>query len=273
MSDSPEGSHPKGPVGPSAGRFDGKVGVVTGGASGIGLATVRRFVAEGAQVVIGDIDQAGLDAVVEQLGDRVAALRCDVSVESDVKELVGTAVERFGGLHIAFANAGVAALGRLIDVRPHDWMRVIEVNVLGPVLMIKHAAPVMSEGGSIVITASLNAVQPAAGMSAYCCSKAAASMLAQVGAMELGSRGIRVNAVGPGLVRTALTEAAWQLPGMAEDFLENQPLSDPITSDDIAATVAFLASDDARAVTGTLQLVDGGARTKRYPDMLSHLGM
>src|SRR5215510_3406589 len=224
------------------GRLDGKVAVVTGGASGIGLATVRRFVAEGARVVMDDVDA-----------------------------LVATAVDRFGALHLAFANAGIGSMALLADVDIAEWMRVVEVNLVGPVLTIKHAARRMQDGGSIVLTASLNAVQPAAGMSAYCCTKAAVAMLAQVAAMELGSRGIRVNAIGPGLVRTGLTDAMWLMPAIVDEFAENAPLGEGITADDVASLVAFLASDEARWISGELHLVDGGAHTKRYPDLFARV--
>jgi len=251
-------------------RFAGKVVVVTGGASGIGLATARRLVAEGARVVIGDIDAVRLKAAESDLGDAVAGLRCDVRAEEDVESLMAMAESRFGGLHVAFANAGVGSLGLITDSSAADWARVVEVNLLGPMLTVKHAARRMPGGGSIIITASLNAVQPAVGMGAYCCSKAALAMLAQVAALELGPRRIRVNAIGPGLVRTALSEGMWLAPALIEEFADNAPLAAAITPDDVAGLVAFLASDEASSITGTLQLVDGGAHTRRYPDILAH---
>jgi NAD(P)-dependent dehydrogenase (short-subunit alcohol dehydrogenase family) len=254
-------------------RLEGKVAVVTGGASGIGLATVHRLVADGAKVAIGDIDEAGLGAVAAELGDAVVTARCDVTVEADVEGLVAAAVDRFGGLHAAFANAGIGDFGVVAALDPDRFRQVLDINLLGPALTIKHASARMDDGGSIVITASLNAVQPAAGMSAYCCSKAGAAMLAQVAAMELGPRRIRVNAVGPGLVRTGLTEGMWMLPELVEEYQGNQVIPEQITAEDIAATVAFLVSDDARAITGTLQLVDGGGHTKRYPEMLRIFGL
>jgi 3-oxoacyl-[acyl-carrier protein] reductase len=187
----------------SSGRLEGKVAVVTGGASGIGLATARRFVAEGARVMLGDLNADALATVQAELGDAVAGARGDVSVEDDVEALVAAAVDRFGPVDVAFANAGIGSMAPITEIDAAEWMRVVEVNLLGPLLTIKHAARRMQDGGSIVLTASLNAVQPAAGMSAYCCTKAAVAMLAQVAAMELGPRGIRVNAIGP----------AWCAPG------------------------------------------------------------
>jgi NAD(P)-dependent dehydrogenase (short-subunit alcohol dehydrogenase family) len=255
----------------STGRLAGKVAVVTGGASGIGLAAVRRFVAEGARVVIGDIDGDRLSAAEPDLGDAVVRHRCDVRAENDVEALMAAAEDRFGALHVAFANAGTGSIAPIMDADPADWMRVIEVNLLGPLLTVKHAARRMPHGGSIILTASLNAVQPAAGMSAYCCSKAGLAMLAQVAALELGRNGIRVNAIGPGLVRTGMTEAMWLAPSIIGEFEENAPLGTAITPDDVAGLVAFLASDEAAAISGSLYLIDGAAHTKRYPDLLARL--
>jgi NAD(P)-dependent dehydrogenase (short-subunit alcohol dehydrogenase family) len=148
---------------------------------------------------------------------------------------------------------------------------VLEVDLIGPLLTTKHASRHMSAGGSIILTASLNAVQPAAGMSAYCCSKAGVAMLAQVAALELGPRGVRVNAIGPGLVRTPLTEGMWTMPSIVDEFNENAPLATDTSADDVANLVTFLASDEASSITGTLQLIDRGAHTKRYPDLPARL--
>jgi len=254
-----------------SGRLAGKVAIVTGGASGIGLATTRRFVAEGAHVVIGDLAVDNFAAIETELGDAVVAVRCDVRIEDDVRGLVATAVDRFGGLDIAFANAGIGAFTSIVDIDATDWMHTIEVNLLGPLLTTKHAAPAMRTGGSIIFTASLNAVQPAAGMSAYCTSKAAVAMLAQVAAMELGAKGIRVNAIGPGLVRTPLTEGMWLVPQIVADYDENAPLATTTSVDDVGALVTFLASDESSSISGTLQLIDRGAHTMRYPDVLGHI--
>jgi NAD(P)-dependent dehydrogenase (short-subunit alcohol dehydrogenase family) len=253
------------------GRFEGKVAVVTGGAAGIGLATTRRLVAEGGRVVVGDVDEAALALVADEFGEAVAAVRCDVTVEADVERLAETAVERFGRLDVAFANAGIGSVGRLVDADAGEWSRVLDVNLTGPFLTIKHAARRMAGGGSIVVTASLNAVQAGAGMGAYCCSKAGVAMLTQVAALELGPSGIRVNAVGPGLVRTQLTEGAFLLPAIVDEYEENTPLGRYATPEEIANVVAFLASDEAGFVSGSLYLIDGGAHTMRYPDIPARL--
>jgi NAD(P)-dependent dehydrogenase (short-subunit alcohol dehydrogenase family) len=253
------------------GRLAGKVALVTGGASGIGLASTQRFVAEGARVVVGDIDEDALGAVAKELGDGVATVRCDVTVEDDVARLADTAADRYGRLDVAFANAGIGSFSRVVDADLAEWSRVLDVNLTGPFLTIKHAARHMEQGGSIVVTASLNAVQAGPGMGAYCSSKAGVAMLVQVAALELGSAGIRVNAVGPGFVRTPLTEGAFHLTGIVEEYVENTPLGRHATPEDIAGVVAFLASDDAAYVSGSLYLVDGAAHTMRYPDIPTRL--
>ena len=251
----------------STGRLAGRVALVTGGASGIGLATARRFVADGARVVVGDIDEKRLDAVADDLGDAVATQRCDVTDEDDVARLADAAVERFGGLDIAFANAGTATIAPVVDLPLSEWSRVLDVNLTGPMLTIKHAARRMGDGGSIIATASLNAVQAGNGMAAYCVSKAGVAMLVEVAAIELGPRGIRVNAVGPGLVATTLTEGAFAIPGVVDEYEDNTVLGRHAQPSEVADLVAFLASDEAGFITGSLYLVDGGAHTKRYPDI------
>jgi NAD(P)-dependent dehydrogenase (short-subunit alcohol dehydrogenase family) len=252
-------------------RFEGKVALVTGGGSGIGLAAVERFVHEGARVAVGDIDKARLDRVQEQFGDAVAVVPCDVTAEEQVETLARAAVDAFGRLDVAFTNAGIGTSGLIVESDVDDWKRTVDVCLVGPMLTIKHSAPLMTDGGAIVVTASLNAVQPGRGMSAYCAAKAGAAMLVQVAAMELGPAGIRVNAIAPGLVRTGLTSGMWRVPEIVDEYVENAPIGRSATADEIANLVAFLASDEAGFMTGGLHLIDGGAATKRYPDVLGRV--
>lgn len=250
-----------------SGRFTDKVALVTGGASGIGLESTRRFVAEGAQVAVVDLDEAKLAAVAEELGDAVLTHRADVSSEDDVAAAVDATIERFGRLDVVYANAGIGGGGRITDMSLADWQRVLDINLTGPMLLIKHAAPKMNDGGSILVTASLNAVQAGHGMGAYCASKAGVAMLVRVAAMELGPRGIRVNAIAPGFVMTPLTEGVQLVPQILDEYVDNTVLGRYAAPAEIAALAAFLASDDAGFITGTLQLIDGGAANNRYPDI------
>jgi NAD(P)-dependent dehydrogenase (short-subunit alcohol dehydrogenase family) len=258
----------------AAGRLEGRVGVVTGAASGIGRAIARRFVAEGAAIVGGDIDAAGLDALAAELGDRFVAAPGDATVEADQAALVATAADRFGRLDIAVANAGTGHLAPIVDHDLADWRRIVDLCLTGVFLTVKHAGRALSAGGggSIVTMASLNAVQPAGGMSAYSSAKAGVAMLAEVAAMELGPAGVRVNAIGPGLVQTGLTAPMWMVPGVVEAFVENTTVGRFAQPDDVANLALFLASDESSFVTGSLFLVDGGAHTRRYPDLLALLG-
>ncbi len=251
----------------------GWVGLVTGAASGIGRAAARRFVAEGGKVVGGDIDDKGLAELEDELGpDVFVGARCDVTVEEDVAALVELATSRFGRLDVVVANAGNGTLGEIVDLDAAEWRRIVELSLTGAFLTIKHGGRALraaGNGGSIVTVASLNAVQPGRGVGAYCAAKAGAVALTEVAALELGRYGIRVNAVAPGLVQTGLTDALWQVPAIVEEYVENAPLGRFAQPEEIANVIYFLASEESSFVSGSLYSVDGGARTRRYPDMIA----
>ncbi|MEU8135775.1 SDR family NAD(P)-dependent oxidoreductase [Streptodolium elevatio] len=260
-----------GNAGGAAGRIDGKVALVTGAGAGIGQAVARRFAAEGALVVAGDIDKAALKVLADELGDRVAVARCDVTVEADVEALVALAVERFGGLDVAVANAGGGGSAELVDHDYAAFQRIVNLCLNGVFLTVKHAGAAMKaagRGGSIVNMASLNAVQAGRGMAAYCSAKAGVVALTEVAALELGRHGVRVNAVAPGLVRTQATGGIWHIPGVVDEYVENAPLGRFAEPAEVANVVLFLASDEAGFVSGSVYGVDGGARTGRYPDLI-----
>jgi NAD(P)-dependent dehydrogenase (short-subunit alcohol dehydrogenase family) len=249
------------------GRLEGLVAVVTGAASGIGRGITDRFVAEGALVVAADVDAGGLTAVDAAHGDRVATTVCDVTHEPDVAAATDLAVERFGGLDVAVANAGKGTYSPIVDHPLESWQEIVDLCLTGVFLTIKHAARVMRAGGSIITIASLNATQPSAGMSAYCAAKAGAVAVTNVAAMELGGRGIRANSIAPGLVQTSATGAFFGLPGMVDEFVENTTVGRFAQPSDVASVAVFLAGPESTFVSASMYRVDGGASTKRYPDL------
>lgn len=259
-----------------SGRFDGRVALVTGGASGIGRATAARLVAEGARVVLGDVNADALDAAVAELGGPAVAcgVRADVRVEADVEALVAAAVDRFGGLDLAVNAAGVGTLAPIPDHPVEEWDRVLDICLKGVFLSVKHEARAMRDGGrrgAIVNIASINGRLPAEGMVAYCSAKAAVEMLTRCAALELATHGIRVAGVGPGLVDTPLTAFTKAIPAIGEGYLRNTPLGRLGTVDDVSAAICWLLSDEASWVTGDTLFVDGGALAREYPRMLEIL--
>ena len=251
-------------------RYEGKVAVVTGAASGIGLAISRRVVAEGGVVVGGDIAADGLDALQRELGERVAVQRCDVTREADVESLVARAVDGFGGLHVAFNVAGASRPGLLVELAEEDWDFTVDLCLKGVFFGVKHAGRRMVEqgaGGAIVNIASLNSRVPMFFGGAYAAAKAGVVSLGQTGALELGEHGIRVSTVSPGLTDTPLVQGATAVPEVLAAFVERIPLKRPASPEDIAAAACFLASDDAGYITGANLFVDGGWEQTAYPDL------
>lgn len=252
------------------GRVDGKVVVVTGGASGIGEATARLFAAEGARVLVADIQEAAGRRVAGELGEAARFQYADVSRESDVRDLVEQAVGTFGRLDCMFNNAGVPGFAGPIDETPiEEFEQTLRVHLGGVFLGIKHAAPVMkSQGsGSIVNTASVAGLQTGFGPHAYSVAKAAIVHLTRMAAVELGESGIRVNCVCPGGITTPIfgvafglgrEEAEQTVPALEEPFRRLQPIPRPGRPIDIAQAVLWLAGDDASFVNGHALVIDGG---------------
>jgi len=260
-----------------SGRLDGRVAIITGGASGIGRASALAFLREGARVVIGDLNEASIaetTGLVKAAGhaDRLAACRADVSAEADVAGLVDLAVGRFGGLDAIFNNAGVGgAFGPIGETAAEEWDFTFAVLVRGVFLGIKHASNRMKaqgRGGSIVNTASVAGINGGGGPHAYSAAKAAVANLTRAVSAELAGHKIRVNAIAPGMIKTPLAvgerEDAWD-----RRVRERQPWPEPGMPEHIADTAVFLVSDESRFITGQVIVVDGGL-SAMGPDLFGH---
>ncbi|MFT3800753.1 MAG: SDR family NAD(P)-dependent oxidoreductase [Burkholderiaceae bacterium] len=251
------------------GRFDGRVAVVAGGASGIGRAIVARLVDEGGRAVVADVNPASLEAAAAEFGDRIATVRVDVRDEQQVEAMTRTAVERFGGLDLGFNCAGLSVRGELAELARDDWNTVIDICLTGVFLCVKHEARRMRErgGGAIVNIASLNSHVPMFGGGAYACAKAGVEMLSRNAALELAPHRIRVNTVSPGLTDTPLTAGIHQSPELEQAFMQRIPMTRWGTPDEMAAAALFLASADAGYISGSNLFVDGAWETSGYPDL------
>ena len=241
-------------------RLDGKVAVITGGASGIGKAAGELFVAQGAKVFLTDVNEDALEATAKEIGsDNVGWMVADVTSADDNKRMVAEAVERFGGVDILCANAGIEGdHSPTLEISEAAFDLVMAINVKGVLFGIQAAAPAMVErgGGSIVVTSSVAATF--GGMAGYTTSKHAVTGLVKSAAKELAPMKIRVNFVNPGPVKTPLIE---RLAGEVEEWLLAQiPMGRYADPEEIANVMLFLASDDSSIVTGQMYLADGGYR-------------
>lgn len=243
------------------GRLDGKAAVVTGAAKGIGKATAELFAAEGARLVVNDVDGAGIEGLAARLRDaEIVPVVGDVSDVGDARRIVGAATESFGRVDVLVANAGVIPLNNVLDARPEDWDHVMAVDGRGMFLTCKFAIEAMlgqdEPGGSIVCLSSISGVAGQAGQSTYGPAKFVASGITKHLAVEWAARGVRVNAVAPG---TIATEAVEELP---EDYVAPMREAHPIgrlgEPSEVASAILFLASDEASFVTGAILPVDGG---------------
>ncbi|MDH6245251.1 SDR family oxidoreductase [Mycobacterium sp. OTB74] len=254
------------------GELAGKVAVVTGGSSGLGEALVRRFAAEGASVVIGDVDVDAGNALAKEFGDRAIFVRTDVSDIDQVGALVSTAVDEFGGLHVMVNNAGVSGTmhRRFMDDDLADFHKVMGVNVLGVMAGTRDAARHMAEhgGGSILNLTSIGGIQAGGGVMTYRASKAAVIQFTKSAAIELAHYEIRVNAIAPGNIRTAIVRksaSAEELErleqfeeGIRAQMRNDRPLKREGTVEDVAEAALYFATDRSRYVTGTVLPIDGG---------------
>jgi NAD(P)-dependent dehydrogenase (short-subunit alcohol dehydrogenase family) len=249
----------------------GKAALVTGGGSGIGLACARALARDGAVVTIAGRNEMRLrDAatgLATELGTAVHWTVCDVTDEAAVERAVARAAEPLGGLHVAVANAGGGAGGPILSTGLDMWRYVMDVNVTGTFLTVKHAATTMvkSGGGSIVATSSIAGVLTHRLMAPYCTSKAAVEMLIRCVADELGPLGIRANAVRPGLVPTELAAPLANDKAVVDDYLGQMPLGRLGTPEDVAEAVRYLAGPESSWVTGQMFAIDGGHTLRRGP--------
>ena len=263
-------------------RLQDKVAIVTGGAGGMGQATVARFLAEGARVVIADFNAASGQATLDmarQAGRADAArfIRTDVAREADIKAMIDCAMSEFGRLDILFNNAGVGgAIGPVWEIEEEEWDYTFDVLVKGVFFGIKHGTRVLrqqQQGGSIINTASVAGLSGGCGPLAYSAAKAAVVNLSRAAAVQLAPDRIRVNAICPGFILTGLTHSAQVSLEEAGRHLDGlQPWPEHGTGADIAGTALFLASDDSRFVTGDAIVVDG-ALTAIGPDVWQRFGL
>lgn len=247
------------------GTLDGKVALVTGGASGIGRATALTFAREGARLIIADMNEEGGQQTVHMItenGGDATFVRVDVSNATEVEAMISKAVETYGRLDCAHNNAGIAGGGRVLtaEYAEETWHRVIAVNLTGVWLCMKYEIPQMlSQGsGAIVNTASVAGLIGARGLSAYVASKHGVVGLTKTAALEYAQPGVRVNAVCPGFIRTPMTAQGMSDPERLERIIATEPIGRVGEPQEIAEAVVWLCSDAASFVTGHTMVVDGG---------------
>lgn len=244
-------------------KLANKIALVTGGSSGIGLATAKLFAEQGATVFITGRREAELDAAVASIGDNAVAVRADSSNNADLDRLVDTIRERAGRLDVLYVNAGGGGMGALGEITEQSYDETFDRNVKGLLFTVQKSLPLLADGASVVLTSSITGVTGTAGFSVYSASKAAVRNLARSWILDLKARRIRVNVVSPGPVRTpGLVELAGDdkaaRQGLLDHLASQVPLGRVAEPEEIAKAVLFLASDDASFVNGTELFVDGG---------------
>ena len=251
-------------------RFADKVVVITGAASGIGEGAARRFAEEGATLVLGDIDTGALDRLAAELGGTVETRKTDVTVRAACEALVEAAIDRFGRIDVLVNGAGVDHLGKLDEGDFSEFTKVIETDLYGVVHMSRAAiAHLRASKGCIINVSSVSGLGGDWNHSFYCAAKGAVSNFTRALAMDEAGNGVRVNAVNPSLTYTALTAGMKEQPDLIAKFEERIPLGRGAEPADIAGVIAFLASDDARFVTGVNLPVDGGLTASNGQPALS----
>ncbi|WP_126246085.1 glucose 1-dehydrogenase [Chitinophaga rhizosphaerae] len=239
-----------------------KVAVVTGGNSGIGLATAEEFVARGAKVVITGRNAYAVSAAAEKLGGGTLGVTADQSSLADADKLVAEVKERYGKIDVLFVNAGIGAFAPVADVTEADFDAIMNTNFKGAYFTVQKFLPILNDGGSIILLSSVNAFTGMPGSSVYSASKAALNALGRTLSAELATRGIRVNTVNPGPIITPILAKAGlddnSINAFRQKFAERIPLNRAGESAEVAKLVAFLASSDASFITGAEYNIDGG---------------
>ena len=246
--------------------LEGKVAVITGGNSGIGLATAQRFVEEGADVFITGRRQSELDAAVKQIGKNVTGVQGDVSNLADLDRLYDTVKQQKGRIDVLFANAGVGEFVPLEAITEAHFDKTFNINVKGLLFTVQKALPLFQDGGSIILTASIASSKGIEALSVYSATKAAIRSFARTWTVDLKHRKIRVNAISPGSIVTpgyrtslrGLVQTAEQLEQFKASQVATIPLGRIGSPEDVAKVVSFLASDDSGFITGIELFVDGG---------------
>jgi NAD(P)-dependent dehydrogenase (short-subunit alcohol dehydrogenase family) len=254
-------------------RLAGKFALITGGSSGIGLATAKAFIANGARVAITGRDRKKLDAAKAVLGDDHIALQSDAANLQEIDALFAAIKDRFGALDIIFANAGVAESSPMERVTAGDFDRIFDINVKGVFFTVQKALPLLRNGASIILNASIAPRMGGAGRSLYAASKAAVRTFARNFSSEFASRGFRVNVVSPGTIETPiwsrLTNDRAALDAKMQLVKSGIPLGRLGTMDEVANVVLFLASDESSYMLGAEITVDGGVAEMRTPSIVS----
>ena len=243
-------------------KLEGKIAVITGGNSGIGLATAKRFVSEGANVFIFGRRQNEIDAGISEIGKNVIGIQGDVSNLADLDRLFDVVKDQKGHLDILFANAGIAQFAPLGEISEEHFDKIFRINVKGLLFTVQKALPILEDGGSIILNASIGTSKGVGGSSVYSATKAAVRSFARTWTVDLRDRKIRVNAISPGPIDTPIFSSITQNEEQSELFKKNivnaVPMKRMGSPDEVAKVVSFLASDESSYVTGIELFVDGG---------------